>query len=182
MNMERTYTPGKSKRQCVIRCIDEIGRTASRSILSSAGCSMSLARLRAKRSAYQAQSSRPPSGFASLGFWHGKLHKCNSRSQKRRLIRRTLDNMINFLVLHSKQVINTTGLSFDILGAICVATEVIKKYKGPEYKDMGEQKIIGSFEKETKFLKWEQTKFSTMSRGLIYLILGFCLQIISAWL
>jgi len=45
-----------------------------------------LSRLRS-RSAYQAVRANPApwGGCAALGFWHGQLHKCNFRSQKRQL-------------------------------------------------------------------------------------------------
>ena len=90
--------------------------------------------------------------------------------------------MIQFIVDYHKQIITTSGLLFDIAGAILVAIEVVDKFKGQEYIDPGDQRLSGHAMKTDEFIKWEKRKFRIMSIGLGSLIIGFILQMISAWL
>jgi hypothetical protein len=92
------------------------------------------------------------------------------------------EKMIQFIVDYHKQIITTSGLLFDIIGAILVAIEVVDKFKGQEYIDPGDQYLSGPAIKMDAFLKWEKRKFFIMSVGLVLLVIGFILQIVSAWL
>lgn len=86
------------------------------------------------------------------------------------------------MIDYHKQAITTLGLIFDIIGAIFVAIEVLKKFKGQEYEDTGEQCLSGPAKKTDLFLKWEKSKYSIMSFGLSLMVLGFILQIYSVWI
>ena len=89
--------------------------------------------------------------------------------------------MTFWITAHAKQLITTAGLLADILGAILVAFEIFKKYDGAAF-NVGEQKIGGPSVNSEEYQLWEQDKFRTMTRGLIYLTIGFLLQIFAAWL
>ena len=80
------------------------------------------------------------------------------------------------------KIINSIGLVFDVVGAFLVAYEVVKQFKGRRYEESMAGAGVDPPPKETReFTSWESTKFKKMRRGLLFLILGFVLQMISNW-
>jgi hypothetical protein len=83
--------------------------------------------------------------------------------------------------LMDSRVIGTIGLCLDIIGAILVAVEVVKIYKGNitsavngAWNDRGKPTIeYHMYEKERR--KW-------MKIGLACLLFGFGLQILALWM
>lgn len=80
--------------------------------------------------------------------------------------------------------ITTIGLICDIIGAILVAIEVVKVFKGPTTIDIGRAGTLsGGFVPEVnpEYQKHEKAKHKIMKIGLAFLTLGFILQIVGAW-
>lgn len=80
--------------------------------------------------------------------------------------------------------ITTAGLCCDILGAVLVAIEVVKVFKGPTTIDIGGAGPIGGGfvpKVNPEYEKHEKEKHRIMKAGLAFLIIGFSLQILGAW-
>jgi hypothetical protein len=76
------------------------------------------------------------------------------------------------------KLIGTVGLVFDMVGAILVAIEVVRVYRGQITSI-----TMGTAGKPTpEFKKYEGKKRKWMGVGLIFLLLGFLLQIIALWM
>lgn len=79
--------------------------------------------------------------------------------------------------------INSIGLVFDIVGAWLVAFEVTNQYKGKKYETDRTWGGIGQPPFDSKEYKhWESSKLKFMWAGLIFLTIGFSLQIASNYL
>lgn len=83
------------------------------------------------------------------------------------------------------QIITTIGLIFDIVGALLVANEVVRVFRGPTTIDTGGIGYMGSngFKPEPNpdFEKHESTKRQIMKIGLMFLVLGFVMQGVGTW-
>lgn len=80
------------------------------------------------------------------------------------------------------KLINTTGLCFDILGAWFVASEVVRQYKDEKFKTNPTWNDMFNPPKETNnYKKYERLKYVKMKFGLLFLTLGFFLQIAANW-
>lgn len=79
--------------------------------------------------------------------------------------------------------INTIGLIFDIIGAWFVAWEVVRKFDGQKYE---QSPYITDADKppydSKEYKKWESSKYKRMRLGLIFLTIGFLLQISSNYI
>lgn len=77
-------------------------------------------------------------------------------------------------------ILNSIGLFFNIVGAWLVAIEVVRQYKGKKYRDNISIDEANEPARETpQYQKWEESKYKWMKWGLVFLTLGFLLQIIS---
>lgn len=76
--------------------------------------------------------------------------------------------------------INSIGLVFDIVGAWLVAFEVTNQFKGKKYETNRTWDGIGQppFDSQ-EYRQWESSKLKFMWAGLIFLTIGFSLQIAS---
>ncbi len=87
----------------------------------------------------------------------------------------------------SSECVNSIGLICDMFGAIFVAWEVVRQYQGEKHLSISVTTFadisVGSASQKTeKFKKWEKNKYNIMKIGLILLIVGFILQIISNYI
>lgn len=76
-------------------------------------------------------------------------------------------------------LITTFGLVFDITGALLVANEVIRVFKGATSVDIGDAECYNGSTKivqNPKFEEHEKRKRLIMSIGLTFLVVGFILQ------
>lgn len=88
--------------------------------------------------------------------------------------------------------INTIGVSLTMIGALLIAVDVTRQYKGHPYEP-----IVQSFQdsdsfddvgivlqppKTTEYLKWESTNKKLMLAGLILIFTGGILQIWASWI
>lgn len=91
--------------------------------------------------------------------------------------------MIESYLKYIPPAINTIGLICDIYGAILIAHEVVNQFKGEQFMPI-ETRIGHSPapDKSPEYSYWEINKYNKMKKGLIFLLTGFILQIISAWL
>lgn len=83
------------------------------------------------------------------------------------------------------QYVVTVGLLCDIAGAFLVANEVVRVFRESMIIDVGGSGTInGGFEGAVnpRFEEHEKRKRRYMSWGLLFLVLGFLLQIIGTWL
>ncbi len=86
------------------------------------------------------------------------------------------------------KIINSVGLVFDMFGAWLVAWEVIKQYKGKKYASHDSSHSVGGINEDRsptdtpEFKKHEHEKYRYMKIGLIFLLFGFGLQIVSNWI
>ncbi len=79
------------------------------------------------------------------------------------------------------KVVGTIGLSFDIIGAILVAIEVVKVYRGKIMGTVDDTWLeLGQLTPE--FIEHEKQKRTWMKFGLFFLVSGFILQIIAIWM
>lgn len=85
-------------------------------------------------------------------------------------------NIINF-----SYTLNIVGLTFDMLGAVLVAWEVSRQFKGKKFYDVGQAQCSTiTYSPETEeFKKYTNNKERKMKLGLIFLLIGFSIQIIS---
>lgn len=85
-------------------------------------------------------------------------------------------------------ILNIVGITFDIVGAYLVATEVVRQFKGLPYRGRAGINFDNSFtvvpppEKTDEFERWEALKYKRMKLGLGLLTLGFGLQILANFL
>lgn len=84
------------------------------------------------------------------------------------------------LNLSCSQCFVILGLVCDIAGALCVAFEVFKRYKGNPIEQSQSLKDVDYPKPQhtEEYRVWEKSKLSAMSIGLGLLIVGFILQII----
>jgi hypothetical protein len=79
------------------------------------------------------------------------------------------------------QIIASIGLAFDMVGAVLVAIEVVRVYRGPiagTIENTWEESGQPTFE----FQRFEKKKRQIMGTGLGFLLFGFLLQIIALWI
>ncbi len=88
-------------------------------------------------------------------------------------------------IQHINALLTFLGLIFDIIGAWLVAWEVVRQYRGNRYSPLPIQKINMDAEEQDGLIKdhplytfYEMKKYRRMFCGLIFLTLGFILQII----
>ena len=84
----------------------------------------------------------------------------------------------------SAAIIATVGLILDIVGALLVANEVVRVFRGPTTVDIGDSGTInGGFiaSANPAFQAHERKKRRIMALGLALLLLGFVLQGVAAW-
>lgn len=82
------------------------------------------------------------------------------------------------------QIITSLGILCDIIGAVLVANEVVRVFRGPTTIDVGGAGYWdGSFipKPNPEFEAHEQKKRRIMKWGLGLLILGFLLQALGTW-
>ena len=96
--------------------------------------------------------------------------------------------MLEFIINHMKELINSIGIFFDIIGAWLVAWEVVREYRGEKYDSSTPGHFIGTMvvgsrpNENKKFREWEINKYIKMRFGLAFLTLGFTLQLVSNWI
>jgi len=82
------------------------------------------------------------------------------------------------------QIFTSVGLVFDIFGAVLVANEVVRVFRGPTTVDVGDTGAInGSFRPapHPEFEKHEIRKRRIMAVGLTFLLIGFLFQGLGSW-
>ncbi len=85
------------------------------------------------------------------------------------------------------KIIYSVGLLFNMIGAGFVAWEVIKQYKDKKYSSR-DNNIISGIDADRSpidtagYKKWTLVKYRYMRIGLILLLFGFGLQIVSNWI
>ena len=84
-------------------------------------------------------------------------------------------------IIYNQYILNIIGLSFDMLGAVLVAWEVSRQFKGKKFHNIGQAQCSDiSYSPETEeYKKYTSTKENKMKLGLACLLFGFSLQIIS---
>lgn len=89
----------------------------------------------------------------------------------------------------TQAVINTIGVFLTMIGAVLIAVDVTRQYKGFTYEDIvqqdldsGDDGIIMHPEYTKEFLQWQSTNRRLMRWGLICVLLGGFFQIWSSWL
>jgi hypothetical protein len=81
-------------------------------------------------------------------------------------------------------IINSIGLFSDIIGAFFVSSEVVKEFKGKKFNeiDVGNAHLNGGddlIRESPEYQSFEKNKYTNMKIGLVFLVIGFLLQIIS---
>jgi hypothetical protein len=93
------------------------------------------------------------------------------------------------------QIINTIGISLTMIGAILIAVDVTRQYKGKKFGvsagvsrtdylgSDGTPVVVGQNAYETKeYKQWQRTYYILMFSGLLGLLLGGVFQIIACWI
>jgi hypothetical protein len=83
--------------------------------------------------------------------------------------------------LNAAPLLNIVGIVFDIVGAILVAIEVVRPFRGMQYGDrLPFDSSVSLAPAETEEYKtWARRRSRNMRRGLFCLMFGFILQIIA---
>jgi len=81
-------------------------------------------------------------------------------------------------------IINSIGLVCDIIGAVFVSFEVVNQFKGNKFNktDIGNAPISGDYDlvhESPEYQSSEKSKYTKMKIGLVFLVFGFSLQILS---
>ncbi len=84
-------------------------------------------------------------------------------------------------------IIYSVGLFFNMIGVCFVTWEVVKQYKGKKYSSRDNNITGGTYTDRSPidtagYKKWTLVKYRYMRIGLILLLSGFGLQIISNWI
>lgn len=83
-------------------------------------------------------------------------------------------------------IVTTAGLISDIVGAIFVASEVVRQYHGRRYTAGGDDtdSMWGPkpVRETAEFSDWQRGTYGRMKLGLGFLLAGFVLQIIGTWM
>lgn len=82
-------------------------------------------------------------------------------------------------------IVTTLGLVSDIVGAVLVASEVVRQYHGRRFTAGGESDpMFGPtpVRETTEFSSWQRGTYRRMKLGLGFLLVGFVLQIAGTWL
>jgi hypothetical protein len=77
------------------------------------------------------------------------------------------------------KVVGTIGLVFDIVGAVLVAIEVVKVYRGPISGGNGSWKEVGVGKQTPEYEQFEKEKRKLWPIGLACIVFGFILQIVA---
>ena len=102
-------------------------------------------------------------------------------------LRRAAERIMTFIWANLGRVLTSLGLVADIVGAVLVAAEVVRQFRGARYRTtasaMFDPEIVSAQTSETpEYERWEAWKYRRMRWGLGFLIGGFILQITGAWL
>jgi hypothetical protein len=90
----------------------------------------------------------------------------------------------SWIVINTTQLLNIIGIAFDICGAYFVAYEVVRQFKGQQFRrgvgtSIGDGNVTTPAPKPTEeFKNWEARKKRNMAIGLGLLTFGFLLQIL----
>ena len=86
---------------------------------------------------------------------------------------------------HINPLTTSIGLIFDIIGAFLVSWEVVRQYKGKRFAPLPIQKIDINAEEQDDLINdhplyifYEMKKYKRMVWGLVFLTLGFGLQML----
>jgi len=95
--------------------------------------------------------------------------------------------IIDWFCANLAALTNSLGLVLDIVGAVLVASEVVRQYRGEKLQSrggwVGGAEVVDHDVSETaQYRDWEKTKYRNMKFGLGFLIAGFLLQLASNWL
>ncbi len=94
----------------------------------------------------------------------------------------------------STQIINTIGISLTMIGAILIAVDVTRQYKGKKidvspgivlggYMGGGGNIVAGQDAKETEeYKQWQKINFRLMAFGLAGILIGGFFQIVACWM
>jgi hypothetical protein len=83
------------------------------------------------------------------------------------------------------QVLMTIGLACDIVGALLVANEVVRVFRGPTIIETGHPGALrgrSNPQPNPAFEQHETKKRYIMKWGLFFLVMGFLLQGIASWI
>lgn len=89
------------------------------------------------------------------------------------------------------EMVSTIGLSLDLIGALLIGFEFLKKYKGDRFRpDSGvgidpEKGLLltqSEVQPTNEYRQWEAKRECVAKIGLACLCVGFGLQILSNWL
>lgn len=85
--------------------------------------------------------------------------------------------------------INTIGVSFTMIGALLIAVDVTRQYKGHPYEpivqsfqDSDDIGIVQQPPKTKEYVKWENTNKKLMLAGLVLIFIGGISQIWASWI
>jgi len=87
------------------------------------------------------------------------------------------------MLSHIDKIVNSIGLLFDLIGAWLVAWEVVKQFHGSKFGNVPssfDQGIQAAY--SSNFINWEKEKYCRMKIGIVFLTIGFILQLISNWI
>lgn len=94
---------------------------------------------------------------------------------------------LGWLGAYASPLLITAGLCLDIVGAILVASEVVRQYRGRRFETGGRMddallKGPKPVHETEEFAKWQVGTYDRMKWGLGLLLIGFVLQILATWI
>jgi hypothetical protein len=91
--------------------------------------------------------------------------------------------MMQWVLENLQAIVTTAGLVCDIIGAWLIAFEVVRQYRGTQYKTRGTgYRGESTPEKTGAYITWEHRRSKFMWAGLIFLTIGFAGQSVATWI
>jgi hypothetical protein len=88
---------------------------------------------------------------------------------------------MSWVLLNTVPLVNIVGIVFDIIGAFLVASEVVHQFKGKQFRDQFtfDPGIAFAPPETDQYKSWAHLKTRRMQVGLVCLVFGFLLQLVS---
>ena len=88
---------------------------------------------------------------------------------------------MSWILANTIPLLNVVGIAFDIIGAFLVASEVVRQFRGKQYRDQFtfDRDVAFAPVETDQYKTWAHLKSRAMQFGLACLVLGFLLQMIA---
>lgn len=88
---------------------------------------------------------------------------------------------MSWILANAIPLLNVVGIAFDIIGAFLVSSEVVRQFRGKQFRDQFtfDSDVAFAPAETDQYKEWAHLKTRTMIWGLACLVFGFLLQLIA---